>query len=111
MALQRTGICHGREEVRPLLYPNDRGDSGPRDGSARVKDRETQMSNGAGPTRMGRYEGQSGASPTYSARSATIGSMLAARLAGITEATSAAAASRMVARESMTGSPGLTPNS
>ena len=37
MALQRTGVCHGREEIRPLLYPNDRGDSGPCDGSAGVR--------------------------------------------------------------------------
>src|ERR1700722_19619279 len=38
MALQRTGVCHGREEIRSLLYSNDWGDRGSFDGSAGVKD-------------------------------------------------------------------------
>ena len=36
MALQRTGVCHGRKEIRPLLYPDDRGDRGPCDGATSV---------------------------------------------------------------------------
>jgi hypothetical protein len=46
----------------------------------------------------------------YSLRSATIGSTLAARRAGITVASSAATPSSTVDSASMTGSQGLTPN-
>src|SRR5271156_6731183 len=57
MALQRTGVCHGREEIRSLLYPNDRGDRGPCDGSARVKDGNKFRSLAAHVSpRMGGYE-------------------------------------------------------
>ena len=38
MALQRTGVCHGRKKIRPLLYPDDRGDRGPCDGPTGLKD-------------------------------------------------------------------------
>jgi hypothetical protein len=48
---------------------------------------------------------------TYSARSATIGSTLAARAAGMQDARSAAAQSNNVARVSMRGSHGETPKS
>jgi AraC-like DNA-binding protein len=47
----------------------------------------------------------------HSFRSATIGSTPAARVAGITDANSAATHSSTIANVSMTGSHGLTPNS
>src|ERR1700748_991384 len=63
MALQRTGVCHGREEIRPLLYPNDRGDRGPCDGSAGVKSERSRSVAAHELTRMERSEGHTKIKP------------------------------------------------
>jgi hypothetical protein len=54
---------------------------------------------------------RSGQRIDYSLRNATIGSTLAARRAGINDANTAVKASSTVAKVSMIGSHGLTPNS